>query len=277
MRGEDGSLRISLYLTTPGSKFWTSGSALSLTAAVARAAALGYDAIEIMPRTLDDPQPETLRTVAAQHGLAIAGLASGFIAVEEGLTFTHPDPVVRREAVEAFRGSLEMARRAGAPLVTIGVVRGKVQPGIDHAQAMEHLLACVREVGREAQKRGLTLVLEPGNRYETDFIHTVEEAIAFLDAVGLPSVRLMIDTFHMNIEEPSIPDAIHRAAPYLTHVHFADSNRRAPGWGHLDFEAVARALLAIGYQGCIGLEMVLEPDFDASARQGVQFVRRLLG
>jgi len=268
-------LKTSLYLTTPGSKFWASSVSLSLPAAVARAAALGYDAIELMPRALDDPRPESLRALTAQHGLTIAGLASGFIAVERGLTFTHPDPAIRREAMEAFLGCIEMALRAGATRVSVGVVRGKLQRELAHAQAMAHLLACVREVGRAAQARGLTLVLEPGNRYETDFIHTVEEATAFLDMVDLPNVRLMIDTFHMNIEEPSIPDAIRRGGPYLEHVHVGDSNRRAPGWGHLDFDAVAAALHASGYRGGIGLEMAFEPDFDSAARQGIECVRRL--
>ena len=268
-------VRTSLYLAAPGSKFWASGVSVPLPTAIARAAALGYDAIEIMPRAVDDPEPDKLRTLTAQHGLTIAGIASGFLAVEQGLSFTHPDPAVREGAVEAFHRCLEMAGRAGAATVSIGVVRGKLSHGLGHAQAMAHLLACVREVGRAAQARRLTLVLEPGNRYETDFLHTVEETIAFLEAVNLPNVRLMLDTFHMNIEEVSIAAAVHQAGPRLEHVHFADSNRHAPGWGHLDFAAVAGALRAIGYRGGIGLEMMFEPDFDAAARQGIEFVRQL--
>ena len=268
-------VRTSLYLAAPGSKFWASGVSVPLPTAIARTAALGYDAIEIMPRAVDDPKPDSLRTLTAQHGLTIAGLASGFIAVERGLTFTHSDPAIRREAVEAFLGCIEMAQRAGATRVSVGVVRGKLQRELSHAQAMAHLLACVGEVGRAAQARRLTLVLEPGNRYETDFLHTVEAAVAFLEAVNLPNVRLMLDTFHMNIEEASLAAAVHRAGPRLEHVHFADSNRHAPGWGHLDFDAVAAALHAIGYRGGIGLEMAFEPDFDSAARQGIEFVRQL--
>jgi len=268
-------VRTSLYLAAPGSKFWASGVSVPLSTAIARTAALGYDAIEVMPRALDDPEPEGLRALTAQHGVTIAGLASGFLAVEQGLTFTHPDPEVREEAVEAFHRCLEMAQRAGAATVSIGVVRGKLSHGLGHVQAMAHLLACVREVGRAAQARRLTLVLEPGNRYETDFLHTVEAAVAFLEAVNLPNVRLMLDTFHMNIEEASLAAAVHRAGPRLEHVHFADSNRHAPGWGHLDFDAVAAALHAIGYRGGIGLEMAFEPDFDSAARQGIEFVRQL--
>src|SRR5438876_1071157 len=96
-------VKTSLYLAAPGSKFWASGLSVPLPTAIARAAALGYDAIEIMPRAVDDPKPGSLRTLTAQHGLTIAGIASGFLAVEQGLTFTHPDPEIREEAVPAFR------------------------------------------------------------------------------------------------------------------------------------------------------------------------------
>lgn len=269
------AIKISLYLTAPGSKFWASSVSRPLPEAITRAAALGYDAIEIMPRAFDDPQPTSLRNLAARHGLAVAGLASGFLAIERGLTFTHPDPAIRQNAVDGCRRCLQMAQQAGAAMVSIGVIRGKLQPGLDYDRAMGHLQACVREVGAGARERGVTLVLEPGNRYETGFLHTVADAVAFLDAVNVPSVQLMLDTFHMNIEEASIPDAILLAGPHLAHVHLADSNRRAPGWGHLDFDAVGKALRTAGYHGGLGLEMVFEPDFDAAARQGIEFVRKM--
>jgi len=268
-------MRISLYLSATGSRFWTASADISLDDAIAHAAALGYDAVEVMPRDVDDPDPETLRAATERHGLDIMAIASGFIAIEHGLTFTHPDAEVRRQAVRAMRRCLEAARRARAPLVSIGVIRGKLQGGATRAGALDHLIECVRECGFYAGELNLTLVVEPGNRYETDFIHTVAEALDLLVAVNLPSVRLMLDTFHMNIEEVSLADAIRRAAPHLAHVHLADSNRRAPGWGHLDFQPVAVALRETGYGGGIGLEMLLAPDFEAAARQGLQFVRRL--
>lgn len=268
-------MKISLYLAAPGSRFWTAASGFSLDDAIRTAVRLGYDAVEIMPRGADDPPPEALRAMAADAGLEIAAIASGFIAVECGLTLTHPDAEVRRRAVRAVHECLDAARRAGAPLVSLGVVRGKVQPGTTAAEASAHLTDCVRECGARAGDLGLLLAVEPGNRYETDFVHTVTEGLALLAAVELPSVRLMIDTFHMNIEERSIPDAIRQAAPRLAHVHFADSNRMAPGWGHLDFRGIAVALREIGYGGTIGLEMALAPDFEAAALQGARFVREL--
>jgi sugar phosphate isomerase/epimerase len=268
-------VKISLYIAAPGSRFWAASSGLGFGEAMARAAGLGYDAVEIMPRAVDELDPGMLRATAERLGLEIAAIASGFIAVERGLTFTHPDLGDRRRAVQAMRECMDAARHAEAPLVSIGVIRGKLQPGTTRAKAMAYLTDCIRECGHYAGDLNLVLAVEPGNRYETDFVHTVAEGLELLDAVGLPSVRMMIDTFHMNIEEPSVPGGIRQAAPYLVHVHFADSNRQAPGWGHLDFPGVAAALREIGYSRTIGLEMTLAPDFEAAARQGVQFVRGL--
>ncbi|MDR7548352.1 MAG: sugar phosphate isomerase/epimerase family protein [Armatimonadota bacterium] len=264
---------VSLYVAAPGSRFWAASTPLSPAEVIARAADLGYDAVEIMPRDAGDPDPDVLRAAAARYGLTITAVASGFVAIERGWTFTHPDEDVRRRAVEAVRACIADARRAGASFVSIGPVRGKLHPGMDPADALEHLTACLRACGLTAGEMGITLTVEPGNRYETDFIHTVDEAAALLEALGLPSVRLQADTFHMNIEEVSLADAIRRAAPYLVHVHLADSNRRAPGWGHLDFEAVNAALREIAYRGGIGLEILFEPDFESAARQGIRFVR----
>lgn len=270
-------MKVSLYLAAPGSRFWAAASTVSLAEAIAVAAGLGYDAVEVMPLDAADPDPETLRAMAERHGLSITGLATGYVALEQGLTFTHPDPEVRRQAVRAACRCLDSARRAGAPLISIGIIRGKLQGGTSREDAWPHLVNCVRECGLYAGELDLTLTIEPGNRYETDFVHTVDEGLDLLDAVNLPSVRLQLDTFHMNIEEASPADAVRRAGPHLAHVHFADSNRRAPGWGHLDFRPIAGALRDAGYAGAIGLEMLLIPDLDAAARQGLRFVRRLFG
>jgi sugar phosphate isomerase/epimerase len=269
-------VKIALYIAAPGSRFWTAAAAVPLDRALARAAALGYDAVEIMPKDLDDPDPATVAAAAARCGLEVMVIASGFLAVEHGLTFTHPDAGVRRRAVEGVARCVDIAVRVGAPIVSVGIVRGKLAAGAPRALATAHLTACLREAALYAGAQGITLALEPGNRYETDFVHTVREALEILAAVGLPSLRLLLDTFHMNIEEASIPDAVRLGAAHLVHVHFADSNRKAPGWGHLDFGAVAGALRDVGYDGAVGLEMSLAPDFEAAAAQGLRYVRALL-
>ncbi len=273
--GGAGAVILSLYLTQAGSRFWTASTAVDLADAIARAAEFGYDAVEVMPRAVDDPDPARLRALADRRGVKVLALATGFIALEHGVTLTDPDPEVRRRAVRGVEQCLQAARRAGAALVSIGLIRGKLHAGLSRQQALAHLTACLRECGRQAGNLGLTLAVEPGNRYETDFIHTVADGVALIEDVGVPSVRLMVDTFHMNIEEVSLKDAIGQAGPHLAHVHFADSNRRAPGWGHLDFAEVRSALRAVEYDRAVGLEIALTPDFDAAARQGAQFVRQL--
>ncbi len=270
-------MKASLYLTASGSRFWAAASKCSLAEGIAVAAGCGYDAVEVMPRDARDPDPEMLRALAGRHGLSVAGLATGYVALEQGLTFADPDPEVRRQAVRAACRCLDSALVAGAAFVSIGMIRGKLQVGISRDEAWANLVDCVRECALRAGEIGLTLAVEPGNRYETDLIHTAEEGRALLRAVDLPPVRLQLDTFHMNIEEVSPSDAIRRAAPLLAHMHFADSNRQAPGWGHVDFHPIVRALRDVGYGGGVGLEMLPRPDLETAARQGLRFVRRLFG
>jgi sugar phosphate isomerase/epimerase len=270
-------VRIALYLAVPGSRFWTATIPdLSLDGAMARASALGFDAVEVMPRATDDPTPDTLRRLSARHRLPVLAIASGFLAIEHGLTLTHFDAGVRRQAVDGLLRCVAVARQIGAAFVSVGLVRGRLTSGMSHPAAAAYLTAALREVGLAAAAAGVTLVLEPGNRYETDFVHTAAEGAEVLDAVGLPSVRLMLDTFHMNIEEASLVAAVRHAGPRLAHLHVADSNRRAPGWGHLDLRPVLETLAGMDYRGAIGLEILLAPDAEAAARQGLRTLRALL-
>ncbi|MCJ7647908.1 MAG: sugar phosphate isomerase/epimerase, partial [Candidatus Lokiarchaeota archaeon] len=112
----------------------------------------------------------------------------------------------------------------------------------------------------------IRLTLEPVNRYESNFINTLNEGIEFIKRVGASNLGLLADTFHMNIEEVSIYDSIIQAKDYITHVHFADSNRWAPGCGHLDFVKIVQTLKKIGYQGYVSAEILPLPDPDSCAR-----------
>lgn len=102
----------------------------------------------------------------------------------------------------------------------------------------------------------MRIAVEPWNRYETYLINRMDQAIAFVDEVARPAVGVMADTFHMAIEETDIAAAIRRAGARLTHVHLADSNRAAPGYGHLDFAPVLAAIADIGYEGWISYELL---------------------
>ena len=117
------------------------------------------------------------------------------------------------------------------------------------------------------------VVLEPIKRYEVNYINTVDEALKVLDAFPAENLKLLLDIFHMNIEEQSIVGAIRKAGDRIGHVHFVDSNRWPPGYGHLDLKEIYRQLVAVGYRGYIGLEALPEPDPETGARNGLGYVK----
>ncbi|MDQ6874222.1 MAG: sugar phosphate isomerase/epimerase [Actinomycetota bacterium] len=127
-------------------------------------------------------------------------------------------------------------------------------------QDREVLLAGLRELGEHAGANGVTVLLEPLNRYEDHMVNTLEQGVALCREVGLPSVRVIGDFFHMNIEETDPIESLLRAAPYLGHMQLGDSSRLEPGTGHIDFAASIAALDEAGYDGWYAMECGLSGD-----------------
>jgi len=129
----------------------------------------------------------------------------------------------------------------------------------------------IRGCAVHAAERGVTLLLEPINRYETNFVNTAAQGLAVLDEIAHPSMKLLLDTFHMNIEEPSLEEAVLAAGDRLGYVHVADSNRRAPGQGHTDFAGLVSALDKIAYEGMLVAEILPLPEDAEAARLTAAF------
>ena len=165
----------------------------------------------------------------------MSAVGTGQAYGEEGLSFSSPNNEIRKKAIRRIKNYIRFASSFGAQVI-IGLIRGKIEESVDRKIAEEWTLEAMRECAKLAQECGIGLTFEPINRYETNFVNRVEEAVEFLKRLGEQNVGLLIDTFHMNIEEISIYQSIERAKDHLSHVHFADSNRWAPGCGHLDFQ-----------------------------------------
>jgi sugar phosphate isomerase/epimerase len=143
----------------------------------------------------------------------------------------------------------------------------------------------VRSVGEYAASLGVDISLECWNRYGTYLLNRLEEGVRMWRETGLENGGVMADTYHMNIEERSLPEAIRSTGELLNHVHLSDSNRLAPGWGHIDFEEVLRILRKIGYRGYLAFELIVPPGspsdgagraeaLDATTEQAIQHNRR---
>jgi sugar phosphate isomerase/epimerase len=235
-------------------------------------AGLGYDGVELAVRDPALLDANALQAALSQAHLVVVAIGTGQAWTDEQLSFTDPDPAVRAAAQRRFHSQLSLAARLQA-MVIVGLIRGRTAPGASRAQALGWLAEALREGAAAAAELGVELVVEPLNRYETDLINTVAEGLALLDQVGAANVGLLADTFHMNIEEPSLEDSLRLAGPRLRHFHAADSNRHYPGAGHLDFPRLLAALQATGYRGWVSVEVLPEPSAAAAAERALQTLR----
>jgi len=165
---------------------------------------------------------------------------------------------------------MSLAENLGA-IVIIGLVRGKTGSDTSDDQVEHWLVEALIECASENET--VKLAIEPINRYETDLINTVASGLRLVDAIGLDNVGLLLDTFHMNIEEPSMIESMVAASDRLFHFHIADSNRWYPGAGHIDFADVVNTLSSIGYQGFVSAEILPLPDPDTAAKKTVEYMR----
>jgi sugar phosphate isomerase/epimerase len=238
-----------------------------------RAAALGFNAVEIFPPTAEHLNARELRDLLRKHELRLAALGTGAGWVLRKLRLTDPDPGVRRRAID-FAGSIvDLAGSFGAPAI-IGSMQGRWDPSATRDQAIEWLAAALDQLGPRAHALGVPLLIEPLNRYETNLLNTVDETLALLDRLHTQNVQILCDLFHMNIEERNIPDALRAAGSKLGHVHFADSNRRAIGFGHTDMAPIAAVLREIGYQNGVSAEILPLPTTEEAGRQTLVAYRR---
>ena len=243
-------------------------------ASIREAAALGYDGVELALKTAEEVNRDRLRKWLKETRLEVSCISTGQVYAGLGLSFTDPDPARRRQLREIFRGLIDLAAQFGR-MVNIGRVRGPIGSGPRH-EAEGRFVEMARELCDYAAPKGVELILEPVNRSELDFVNTLAEAVALLRAVDRPNLKIMPDVFHMNIEDPSIAGELVRYLDKVAYIHFADSNRLAPGWGHLDFAGLVDQLKQAGYQGWIGVEILPKPDPTSAARQAVQFLRPLV-
>jgi 5-keto-L-gluconate epimerase len=240
---------------------------------IARIAGWGFDGVELAirdPRLID---ADTLEKVVSDHALKVPAIGTGQAWGEEKLSFTSNDPAVRQAAVERIQSHIPLAKRLNA-IIILGLIRGCTPPGQTHDKSMQYLVENLKKCAATASGQGVRFALEPINRYETDLIHTVSEGLDLLELVGADNLGLLLDTFHMNIEEPGIEQSIRLCGRRIFHFHVADSNRWYPGAGHLEFKSILDALFSTGYQGWVSGEFMPKPDADTAARQGIARLRQ---
>jgi len=247
-----------------------------LAAGFGAAARYGFDAVELFLPSANAVASESIRSLMKKHSLKLAAVGTGAGWVKHKLRLTDPDPSVREQALAFCDGMIEFAGGLGAPVI-IGSMQGRWDGGpgsSERERALDWLADALQQLSERASIRGTAVLYEPLNRYETNLFTRVTDASVFLDSRGIQNVKLLADLFHMNIEEADIAMALRQIAPRLGHIHWADSNRQAVGFGHTDIVPIATTLRSIGYQGYLSAEVLPLPDSNAAAKQSVDSIRR---
>ncbi len=236
-----------------------------------KAAELGFHGVELALKEAGDVDPGKLASLLTQYGLQASCISTGQVFAVSGLYFTHPDESVRARTLAVFEGLIDLASDFGG-LINVGRARGYYAEGQAPEQTERLFVDTCRTLCDYAAPHNVTIMIEPVNRYEINFINSVAEGAELLSRVERDNIGLMPDTFHMNIEDVSIGGALAEHAEYVKYVHFADSNRLAPGQGHLDFDDVLRGLKTGGFDGWVSIEILPKPDPDTAARQSAEAV-----
>jgi sugar phosphate isomerase/epimerase len=188
---------------------------------------------------------------------------------------TDPDPARRAEAEAFLLAMIEFGGRLGAPAI-VGSLQGRGDRGGGREQALGWLAAALRPAAEAAARHGQSLLCEPLNRYETKLLNRLAESAGWLEAESLGNVLLLADLFHMNIEEADPAGALRAVGHRVGHVHFADSNRWAMGFGHTDPVPLIAALQASGFRACLSAEILPLPDPATAARRTIESLRALI-
>ena len=241
---------------------------------VSNLSSLGYDGIEFKvcnPKNIDI---EILQGLLKRYDLEIAAWATGASYIVEGLSLTDSELSVRRKAIQRLQDIVILSSKINHAPVVFGRMQGDLLK-VDYTIARKQIVEGLREVGNVAKDAGVSIAFEPIDRYEMEFHNTVEEVIGLINEINIPNIRLMLDTFHMNIEEPSIEEAFRLGAGYLVHVHFADSNRDCPGTGHIDFGEILSILEEICYNGYVSMECHPRKPRLNLAEEAIRYLRNI--
>jgi D-psicose/D-tagatose/L-ribulose 3-epimerase len=253
----------------------------------------GFDSVEI---AIDDPagfDPKIIRAALDDAGLT-CGTVAGAFGPDRDLRGT---PAQQHASVDYLICLMDHMPVLGATTLAgpMYSATGRAEPTAPKAyqQQWKTVVKHLKTLGRHAEKRGLVLAIEPLNRFETDFINTVDQALALVEDVGSPALGIHLDTFHMNIEEKFQGKAIRKAGRHLKHFHACGCDRGTPGRDHIDWAGIAAALKAVRYNGEVVIESFtqdvvviaraaaiwrqIEPSQADIAAKGLKFLKRTLG
>ena len=283
MPPERGYMKFGIVISVFKTKFGPVVFKGNLDVNIKKVSKLGFDGIELAIRNPEAVKINKLKKLIDKYNLTVFSIGTGQIYIEEGFSFSDPDKIIREKAVERVKGIIDIARHFNASII-IGLVRGNVKNTDNFSEELKNaeinISQCIEELLSYSEAYNQKFLIETINRYEVNIFNRLDETYDFLvrfkDKLDLDRIGILADTFHMNIEEPVIHESFKKYLPLIKHIHFADSNRWPPGYGHIDFKKVLQVLEEFAYKGFISFEMLPNPDPDTAAKEALKYIKNLL-
>jgi sugar phosphate isomerase/epimerase len=248
----------------------------------------GYDAVEIFgePKRME---MKKLRDILDSFNFPVCGVTGMWGSIsEEGWKrkILSADRSIAKHSEEYVMECIKMCQFVGGKEMNICLFADNEMAAFDrnHRALSEDRKGAVTQkaipildkLSRFAEDHGVRMLLEPLNRYSTPFCSTARDALDIALKVNQENFGILLDTFHMNIEEDTFEDAILKSRKLLRHMHFADNNRKMPGYAHTNFLSIMRSLANIGYKGYASFEpTIVERNYESSTRKGLEYIKSI--
>lgn len=268
---------------------WTGSWSNKTLDLIDRAKKIGFDLIEIPLMEIDKVDPQAITERLSKVGIGVCTST----ACSEADDPTGEDETTRKRGIEYLKRCVKASTEMGATIftgVTYSAIGRRIE-GMPGEIYWERAADALKQAAKYAQDFGVTIGIEPINRYESFLINTCDQAFRLMEMIQEPNVKLHLDAYHMNIEETGFYQPTKKAALHLCHYHLSESHRGTVGTGLVDWEGIYRALSEMGYQGSVGLESFIEPSpamaaatciwrklaqsTDESLKQGLDYLRAL--
>lgn len=211
----------------------------------------GIEGLELNIPDLSEMQPMMLKKILDESGLNLFNIASGRLAMKEGLSLTTTDGSIRSRSVERLKDMIDYASYFDCGII-LGFIKGG--PNQDSIISEKNLIEALGNITKLAEEKSVPIIIEATNHYETSVAITLESAVRIAETLGSHIYRILPDTYHMNIEEISSYSAMQKYVQYFDHIHISDNNRFYPGLGAIDFKQTYMTLINLGFNGYLGIE-----------------------
>jgi len=274
-------MKYSIVISVSKTKFGPVVFRENLLENITKAHEYGYDAVELAVRDPEIIDHKELVNLLSKYSLTVPAIGTGQIYFDEGISFSDENANIREKAVSRVCKIIDLAKELNSAII-IGLIRGNVINPEDNyneklISAERKICECLQTCMQYSEKSNTLFLIEPLIRFDSNIFNTLKQVSIFLDKyegkLDINRIGILADTFHMNVEEAVIEDSMINHLNLIKYIHFSDSNRLAPGYGHIDFKKILEILINENYSSFISFEIMPIPDSESAAEVALRYTK----